>query len=261
MTNLRLTRPIAFIDVETTGLNTQQDRIIDISFIKMHPDGRQESLNFMINPCIPISAESTRIHGITDADVAGKPAFQEFASQILNFIQDCDLGGFGISKFDLMVLEAEFKRAGINYSREGKQILDVQHIYHKLEPRDLSAAYMKYCNKQLEGAHKAHIDVKATIDVLESQLEQNDTLPHDITSLNEFCNPRHPTWIDSDGKFAWLGNDAVVNFGKKHKGHKLQDVSKSEPDYLQWMIRDDFSPEVKKIAEDAIKGKFPQKAI
>lgn len=134
MTNLHLAKPIAFIDVETTGLNTQQDRIVDICITKIYPDGKEESLSSLINPCMPIPIESTQIHGITDADVDGKPTFKEFAPKLSDFIKGCDLGGFGLIKFDLQVLESEFKKAGITYSKDGKQIVDVQRIYHKLEP-------------------------------------------------------------------------------------------------------------------------------
>lgn len=257
MTKLQLTKPVAFIDVETTGLNTQQDRIVDICITKVNPDGNEESLGFLINPGMSIPIESTQIHGITNADVDEKPTFQDLASRIFNFIQDCDIGGFGISKFDLLVLESEFKRAGINYSREGKQIIDVQNIYHKLEPRDLNAAYVRYCGRPLENAHRAHIDVRATIDVLESQLEQNGTLPRDMIGLNEFCNPKDPTWIDDDGKFAWFKGEAIINFGV-HKGKTLEFMYKNEPGYLQWIINKDFSLKVKNMAEDALKGKFPK---
>lgn len=258
MTSLKLTRPIAFIDIGTTGLNTQQDRIIDICVIKIHPNGTEEKLNSVINPNIPISIESTQIHGITDTDVKGKPTFEEFAQKLIDFIDDCDLGGFG-TKFDLSFLESEFKRAGINYSREGRQIVDVQIIYHKLEPRDLNAAHLKYCGKPLENAHRAHIDVRATIDVLESQLRQHDILPRDISSLYEFCNPKDPTWIDDDGKFAWFEEKAIINFGA-HRGKTLEFINKNHPDYFNWIISKDFSAEVKEIVKKAINGKFPEPA-
>ena len=258
MTSLQLTRPIAFIDVETTGLNTQQDRIVDLCVIKIHPNGAEETLNSVINPNIPIPIESTQVHGITDADVKGKPTFAEFAQKLIDFIDNCDLGGFG-TKFDLLILESEFKRVGINYSREGKQIVDVQSIYHKLEPRDLSAAHLEYCGKSLENAHRAHIDVRAAIDVLESQLEQYNILPRDISSLYKFCNPRDSTWIDDDGKFAWSERKAIINFGT-HRGKTLEFVSKNNYSYLQWIINGDFSAKVKDIARNAINGKFPEPA-
>jgi len=254
MTNLHLIRPIAFIDIETTGLNTQQDRIVDICIIKIHPNGTEETLNSTINPNIPIPIESTQIHRITDADVKEKPTFEEFAQKIIDFIDGCDLGGFG-TKFDLLVLESEFKRVGINYSREGRQIVDVQIIYHKLEPRDLNAAHLKYCGKPLENAHRAHIDVRATIDILESQLRQHGTLPHDISSLHEFCNLKDPAWIDDDGKLAWVEGRVIINFGK-NKGKTLEFLSKNDSSYLQWIISSDFTAKVKGIINDAINGRF-----
>ena len=257
MTNLQLTRPIAFIDIETTGLNKQEDRIVDICIIKIHPDGKEETLNSLINPDMPIPVESMQIHGITDDDVKGKPIFKEFAKKAIDFIDNCDLGGFG-TKFDLSVLESEFKRAGINYSGEGRQIVDVKSIYHSLEPRDLSAAYLKYCGKALENAHRAHIDVRATIDVLESQLRQHD-LPRDVFNLDKLYNPKDTSWIDDEGKFAWLNGKAIINFGK-YKGKTFEFVSQNDSSYFQWIIKGDFSAEVKDIAKNVINGKFPEPA-
>ena len=258
MTSLQLTNPIAFIDIETTGLNPQQDRIVDICVIKIHPNGTEEILNSLINPKISIPIESTRIHGIKDGDVKGKPTFEEFSKKLIDFIDKCDLGGFGI-KFDLSVLESEFKRAGINYSRDGKQIVDVQTIYHKLEPRDLNAAHLKYCGKPLENAHRAHIDARATINVLESQFGKHNILPRDILSLYEFCNPKDPTWIDEDGKFAWSEGKAIINFGS-HRGKTLEFMYKNELGFLKWIIGKDFSAKVKEIVNNAINGKFPEPA-
>ncbi len=256
MTSLQLIRPIAFIDLETTGTNKQQDRIVEICVIKVYPDGTEKTLKSMINPKIPIPVESTQIHGIKDNDVEGKPTFEEFSRKLIEFIDDCDLGGFGTS-FDLTVLESEFKRVDAIYSTEGRKILDVKLIYHKLDPRDLGSAYLKYCSKPLENAHRADIDVRATIDVLESQLIQNDTLPRNISSLCEFCNPRDPLWIDDDGKLAWFQEKAIINFGK-HQNKTLEFMSKSDSSYLQWIVNADFSSKVKDIVRDAIKGKFPE---
>ncbi len=167
------------------------------------------------------------------------------------------MGGFG-TRFDLSFLESEFKRVGINYSKEGRQVVDAQIIYHKLEPRDLNAAHLKYCGKPLESAHRADADVRATINVLESQLEQHSILPRDISGLYEFCNPKDPTWIDDEGKFAWFEGKAVINFGKKYQRKTLEFVSKNDASYLQWIINADFSSQVKEIAKDAINGKFPE---
>jgi len=260
MTNLSLDRPIAFIDTETTGTNPSQDRIVEIAVIKMHPDGQEELLNSLINPGIPIPPESTEIHGITDADVAGKPSFKEFSSHLFEFIKDCDIGGFSVYNFDLPILESEFQRAGILYSRFERRVVDVMAIYHQLDPRNLIAAYKKYCGKKLEGSHRAEADVRATIEVLKSQLEQHKELPRDIKGLHNFCSRKDPTWIDSFGKFVWSENDVIFNFGAKHKGKKLQDVAKEDPDHLNWIATvSNCSAEVKKITSDALKGVFPQK--
>lgn len=254
---LSLQRPIVFIDLESTGLNTQQDRIIEIGIVKIHQDGHEEFFGSLINPGISIPPDAIKVHGITDIDVAEKLSFKEFAPQLFEFIKDCDLGGFNVTKFDLPLLEAEFQRAGISYSRKEKLIVDVLTIYHKFEPlRDLGAAYKKYCNKDLIVAHRAETDVRATVDVFKSQLKKHEELPKNIEGLHTFC--RDPNWVDSDGKFVWVGDAVVINFSK-HKGRTLEDMGKNETGFLNWIISKDFSPEVKKIAGDAIKGIFPKK--
>ena len=214
-------------------------------------------MSSVINPTIPIPSESSKIHGIIDSEVRGKPTFKEFAPKIIDFVNDCDWCGFNIAKFDLHLLELEFKRAGINYSKEGKRVIDVMRIYHKLEPRNLSSAHLKYCGKVLENSHRADIDVKATIDILESQLEKHDYLPRNVSELHEFCNPKDPSWIDDDGKFSWFDGRAIINFGM-HQGKTLEDVYKNNPSYLQWIINNDFSLKVKDIIEETMQGKFPE---
>lgn len=257
MKNLQLTRPLAFIDIESTGINPQQDRIIEISIIKINPDGHEEFLSSLINPGIPIPPEVIKIHGIMDAAVLGKPYFKEFAPKLLEFIENCDLGGFAINRFDLPLLEAEFQRVGITYSHKEKLIVDVLTIYHKLEPRDLGSAYKKYCNKELKGAHRSEVDVRAIVDVFKSQLEQHEELPKHILGLHGFCNPKKdPKWIDENGKLAWLEGKAIINFGNKYKGKTLEFVFKNDPSYLNWMISTDFSAEVKGVVDKAIKGEF-----
>jgi len=257
MTSLQLTRPIAFIDTETTGLNDQEERIIDICVIKILPSGEEETLHSLINPTIPIPVESTKIHGIVDADVQGKPTFKEFAQKILDFIENCDLCGFS-TKFDLSFLESECKRAGVTYSKEGRCILDVQHIYYKTDPRDLGAAHLKYCGTPLENAHRAQSDVRATINVLEAQLNQHKELPRNVSGIHEFCNPKNPLWVDDEGKFIWSKGEATMNIGK-YQGKTFEWVVQNDLSYFTWMIDADFSPEVKDIVGKAIKGEFPKK--
>ncbi len=256
MIGLELTKPIAVIDLETTGLNKQEDRIIDICIIKILPNGQEEILKSLINPTIPIPLESTNIHGIKDEDVKDKPKFKEFAQKIIDFLDNCDLCGYGVN-FDLRIIESEFKRAGINYSKEGRTVIDVKNIYFKLEPKDLGSAYSKYCGKDLEDAHRAENDVRATIDVLKAQLEQHDELPKEILALQKFCSLKDPSWIDDDGKIKWHNGKAIINFGT-HQGKTLESLSKDNSDYLKWIISKDFSSEVKHIVNKAIEGRFPE---
>ena len=258
MKGLELTRPLAVIDIETTGLNKQEDRIVDICITKILPDGQEETLKSLINPTIPIPLEATDIHGIKDDDVQGKPTFKEFAQKIIDFFDGCDLCGYGVS-FDLAFLELEFKRADINYSKAGREVIDVKNIYFKLEPRDLSAAYLKYCGKELD-AHRAENDVKATIEVLKAQLKQHDELPKDIPTLQEFCSLKDPSWIDDNGKIKWYNGKAIINFGQ-HQGKTLESLSKDNSDYLRWITTTDFSPEVKNIVNEAIEGRFPELSV
>lgn len=256
--NLNLEKPIAIIDIETTGLNKQNDRIVDICIIKIFPDGTKETFQEILNPEIPIPQEATKVHGITDSDVVGKPTFKEIAPRVINFIDGCDWCGFNLINFDLGLIESEFNRVGVSYSSEGRKVIDVLKIYYKLEPRDLSSAYLKYCGEILENAHKAEEDAKATIKVLESQLGEHIELPRDVSELHELCSPKDPSWIDKEGKIKWFNNKAVINFGK-NRGKTLEDMQKDDPSYFQWIIGADFSIEVKNIVKSAINGEFPKK--
>ena len=257
--DIQLNKPIVFIDLETTGIETLKDRIVEFSALKINPDNTEESMTTRINPQIPISPEAIAIHGIKDSDVADKPTFKECALRIRNFLDGCDLGGFNIKRFDLEILEAEFRRTDVEFSKESRFIIDVQTIYHKFDPRDLPAAYKKYCNKEVEKHHSAEHDVKATVNIFKSQLEMHKELPHSIGELHDFFNERKSeSWIDSKGKFIWIDNEAVINFGQ-HRGKSLPDMVKNEPGFLNWMLAKDFLPDAKKIVSDALDGKFPQK--
>lgn len=185
--NLKLDRPIAFIDVETTGLSPYSDRIVELSILKIHPDGNGEYKSHRINPEIPIPAETTAVHGITDADVANEPAFRQYAKSIRDFLEDCDIAGFNVIKFDLPCLEAEFARANVEFSRQGRYLIDSQVIYHQREPRNLQAAYHKYCGKEMVNAHSAEEDAKTSAEVLDGQLEMYQDLPRDVSGLCALC--------------------------------------------------------------------------
>ncbi|MCK5624787.1 3'-5' exonuclease [Candidatus Pacearchaeota archaeon] len=257
--NIQLSKPLVFLDLETTGVSTLIDRIVEFSALKINPDDTEENITIRINPQISIPPEATAIHGIKDNDVVNQPIFKEHALMIKNFLEGCDLGGFNIKKFDLKVLEAEFKRAEVEFSKENRFILDVMTIYHKLHPRDLAAAHKEYCNKEIENHHSAEQDVRATVDIFKSQLESHKELPQNISELHDFCNERKPThWIDDKGKFIWINNDAVINFSN-HGGKLLSEMVKNESSFLNWILTKDFLPDVKKIVSEALDGKFPQK--
>ena len=257
MKHLKFDRPIAFIDVETTGLSPYSDRIVELSILKIHPDGAEEYKSHRINPGIPIPAEATEIHGITDDDVAGEPRFRQYAAGIRDFLDDCDIAGFNVIRFDLPFLEAEFRRAGVEFTRRGRRLLDSQILYHQLEPRDLQAAYLKYCGKELEDAHTAEEDARAAAEILEGQLEMHPELPRDVDKLHAMCNPREANCIDAEGKFIWSGGEAICTFGR-FKGWSLKQMATDDPEYLEWIANADFSTEVQEIATNALNGEFPE---
>ena len=256
--NLKIARPIAFIDVETTGTNPNSSRVVELSILKIHPDGKEECKSHRVNPGVPIPAEATAVHGITDADVASLPTFRQYARSVKDFLDGCDIAGFNVIKFDLPCLEAEFARADVEFSRQGRYLVDSMVIYHQREPRDLQAAYWKYCDGRMEGAHVAEEDVKAAAAVLDGQLEQYRDLPRDVLGLCEACYPEGKNHVDPEGKFIWVDGDVVCNFGKKYKGRKLRDIVSEDPSYLSWIAGADFSPEVRRIAARALLGEFPE---
>lgn len=258
MKSLQLDRAIAVIDFETTGINLSADRIVELTILKIHPDGTEEFKSTRINPEIPIPAEATSIHGITDDDVAEKPIFRQYARSLQEFLNDCDIGGFNVKRFDLPILEAEFRRAGVEFSRKGRRIIDTMVIYHKLDPRNLAAAYRKYCGKQLENCHTSDIDVRAAAEILEGQLDMHPELPRDVAGLHEFCcDPEEESWIDAEGKFVWSEGEATFGFGK-YKGKSLKEIAGIDFEYIQWIVGADFPAEVREIAVKALNGEFPE---
>jgi len=248
-----LEKPLVFIDLETTGLNTARDRIVDITLLKVYPDGKEATKTRLINPEMPIPSESINIHGITDEKVAGEATFKQIAKGFKEFLEGCDLCGFNIKNFDLPLLEAEFKRAGVEFTSSGRKIIDTKTIYHRYHPRDLEAAYREYCGKELKNSHASDVDARASAEILASQLEIHAELPRDIESLHEFCcDPREANWVDAGGKFVHCDGEITVNFGKKHKDRLLKEVAEEDPEYLEWILRTDFSTEVKKIVTNAL---------
>jgi DNA polymerase-3 subunit epsilon len=243
---LQLRRPLAFVDLETTGVNVGSDRIIEISILKLHPDGKKETYTKRINPGIPIPAESSAIHGIYDKDVANEPDFKTLARDILRFIGDSDLAGYNSTKFDFPLLVEEFLRVEIDFDIRKKKLVDVQAIFHKMEQRTLAAAYKFYCAKELENAHSAEADILATAEVLEAQLEKYGDLSGDIDALHEFTKPKYAP-VDFAGRIVLNEQQVpVFNFGK-HKGKPVEEVFRIEPSYYSWMMQGDFPLFTKKI--------------
>ena len=242
---LNLKNPILFFDLETTGLNVVSDRIVELSAVKIMPNGDQEVKTRRINPTISIPAEATAIHHITNEDVAGYPTFKEIAKSLAQWIEGCDLAGYNAIKFDIPILVEEFLRAGISVDFRRRKIIDVQNIFHKMEQRTLIAAYKFYCNKDLDGSHSAEADAFATYEVLKSQLDRYPELKNDMAFLSDFSGKNRN--LDYAGRFILNEQDeAVINFGK-HKGKKLREVLKIEPSYYFWIMDGEFTFDTKRV--------------
>ncbi len=247
MTQLALKRPIVFFDLETTGTDYAKDRIVELAFVKLMPDGTRDSFVKRINPGMPIPESATAIHGITDEDVKDSPSFKQIAHQLNDWMKHCDLGGYNSSKFDLPLLAEEFLRAGVQVDFTERHMVDVQQIFFKMESRSLSAAYNFYCGKQLENAHSAEADILATIEVLEAQLDRYNELVNDVKALNDFTNGE--PYVDYARRIVMKDGHPVFNFGK-YKGRRVEDVFNQEPQYYDWMMQADFALHTKqKISE------------
>ena len=242
---LNLKRPIVFFDLETTGVDTSKDRIVEISMIKIMPDGEEIVRTRRINPEMPIPPEATAVHGITDEDVKDQPTFRQVAKSLAQFIQGCDFGGFNSNRFDLPVLVEEFLRVGVDVDLKRRKFVDVQNIFHKKEQRTLVAAYKFYCEKDLTDAHSAEADTRATYEVLCSQLDRYDDLENDIDFLAEFSE-RDKT-VDYAGRILYNEKgEEVFGFGK-YRGQKVEEVFQREPSYYAWMMEGDFPLYTKKV--------------
>ena len=240
---LKLTRPLVFFDLETTGTNIPHDRIVEISIVKLMPDGTVVERSRRLNPEMPIPAEATAVHHITDDDVAGEPTFRQVAASLSKLLQGCDIAGFNSNRFDIPLLDQEFHRAGVDFDLNGVRFVDVQTIYHKKEPRTLVAAYRYYCGKELEEAHSALADTRATMEVLMAQLDVYDDLPVELDGLSEFANPNRN--VDLLGRLIYDDNKReVINFGK-YKGRLAEEVLASDPGYYNWIMQGDFAQNTK----------------
>ncbi|WP_439505664.1 exonuclease domain-containing protein [Sediminibacterium sp.] len=239
---LNLTRPIAFIDLETTGVNISNDRIVEIAIIKILPDGTRQVKRKLINPLIPIPTGASDVHGITDDMVKDAPSFKQVANEIKQFMDNCDMGGYNSNRFDVPMLIEEFLRAGVSFSVDGRKLVDVQKVFHMMEQRTLGAAYKFYCNKVLDGAHSAEVDATATWEVLEAQIERYPQIGDTVESIVKFTG--EDDIVDFARRFVKENGVEVFNFGK-HKGKPVTQVLKEEPQYYDWMMKGDFAMNTK----------------
>ena len=242
---LKLQNPLIFFDLETTGVNASKDRIVEISYIKLMPNGTEVEKTLRINPEMHIPEEATAVHGITDADVADKPRFKDIAKELARVFEGCDNAGFNSNRFDVPLLAEEFLRADVDVDFSRRRFVDVQTIFHKMEQRTLSAAYKFYCGKDLDDAHSANADTRATYEVLKAQLDKYPSLQNDIDFLSKFST--HNRNVDLAGRIVYNDNNVeVFNFGK-YKGIPVEEVLKTDSGYFGWILNGDFPQNTKKV--------------
>ncbi len=242
---LNLNKPICFFDLETTGINITKDRIVEISILKVNPDGSEEKKTWLVNPEMPIPEVVIAVHGITNEKVANEPTFKELAKEINSWIKDADLGGFNSNRFDIPLLAEEMLRADVDFDMKNRQSVDVQTIFHKMEQRTLTAAFKFYCDKSLEDAHSAEADTMATYEVLKAQLDRYDDLENDTAFLADFSSRKKIA--DFAGFIAYdKEGDECFSFGK-HKGKKVTEILEKEPGYFGWLLSADFPLYTKKV--------------
>jgi DNA polymerase-3 subunit epsilon len=242
---LNLRRSLAFVDLETTGINISSDRIVEISVFKISPEGKEEWMTTRINPEMAIPPKSTAIHGISDKDIADSPKFREIARKLASFLEGCDLAGYNALKFDIPVLAEEFLRVNVDFNFKKRRYIDVQVIFHKKEQRTLAAAYQFYCKKELKDAHSSMADTMATYEVLKAQLDRYNDLENDVEKLSDFS--AYNSSADFVGRIIFDENgEEIFNFGK-YKGKKVVQVFRDDPSYYSWMMNGDFSLYTKKV--------------
>jgi DNA polymerase III subunit epsilon len=235
---LELQRPLAFIDLETTGISISNDKIVEIAIVKIMPDGSKLVKRKLINPQMPIPKNASDVHGITDEMVKDAPTFKQVANELKQFMDNCDMGGYNSNRFDVPLLIEEFSRAGMEFSIDGRKMVDAQKVFHQMEQRTLSAAYKFYCGKSLEEAHSAEADATATWEVLEAQVERYPALGNTVESIVKFTG--EDDIVDFARRFIKVDGIEIFNFGK-HKGKAVTAVLKAEPQYYDWMMRGDFA--------------------
>jgi len=249
---IELDRPLIFFDVETTGLSTQEDRIIEMAILRVSPQGDVMERVRRFNPGIPIAPEASAVHGISDEDLADEAPFSARAKSLLDLMDPCDLGGFNIRRFDLPMLIAEFKRADLHFDHRTRRVIDMQGIFHREEPRDLSAAARFYLGREHQEAHTALGDIRTTAAVLAAQIERYPDLPRDMDGLHSYCDEVLPIRTAIEQWFNKEGAELIFRRGK-HKGRTLAEISTREADYLEWMLgADDMDAEVLEVVREAL---------
>ncbi len=254
---MKLSRPLVILDLETTGIWIEKDRIIEVGMIRCLPDGTQLAYEKRVNPGMPIPSFATEVTGITNEDVKNAPYFREIAKEVLAFLENADLGGFNLERFDLPLLAREFIDAGISFEWNDRVIYDAQKIYHLNEKRDLSAAYFFYCNKELTDAHSALADTQATLDVLRSQVKKYGQGDETIEVLRSFEYRKKNEFLDADKRLRWWNGEVYMMFGKYAPRKTLKEIALTDRPYLEWILSQDFNDEVKAIVSSALKGVFP----
>jgi DNA polymerase-3 subunit epsilon len=256
---LALTRPLVCVDLEATGVWPGQDRIVQIALAAIYPDGSLSTWSSLVNPERPMPANALAIHGISDAMVASSPTFAELAPTVSPLLADRDLAGYNVERYDRRLLAAEFRRAGCADPMAGARVLDAYTVFARREPRSLDAALRFYGVDTPRQAHDARSDVEATVAVLAAQLETYTDLPQTVDALHAWLYPTDPKRIDADGKLVWRDGVATVAFGAQ-AGTALTELAANDRSFLEWVLRKDFSPEVKAIVEAALEGRFPTPA-
>ncbi|AMV36044.1 3'-5' exonuclease [Planctomyces sp. SH-PL62] len=249
--NIVLERPLAVLDLETTGTDVKVDRIVEVSVLKLSPGGESDLRTRRVNPGVPIPPEATAVHGISDDDVADMPSFRAIAPGLARHLDGCDLAGFNILRYDLRLLAAEYARVNVPFPMVGRKVVDACHIFHQRERRDLAAAYKFYCGLEHEGAHGAEADVLATLAVLDAQVSRYDDLPTTVDGLHEYCTD--PNALDLGGMFGKREEGEIIFIKGKYKGRTLDDVARTKPDYLEWMLQVDYFEDTKQIASEALR--------
>ncbi len=251
---LNLKNPLIFFDLETTGTDVVKDRIVEISYLKVYPDGKEETRTWLINPGMPIPPEATAVHGISDMDVKDAPAFQHIAQTLANEFEGCDFAGFNSNKFDVPLLAEEFLRTSVDFDMKKRKFIDVMVIFMKMEQRNLAAAYRFYCNRELDNAHSAEADTRATYEVLQAQIDRYSELENDVDTLSLFS--AHTRNADYMGRIVYNDDDVeIINFGK-YKGVPVEEVLERDPGYYGWIMNADFPLYTKKVLTNIKLRKF-----